>query len=105
MSPKTFIRKIEDFVCGYCGSAVKGNGYTNHCPSCLWSKHVDIHPGDRLAACQGLMEPVRAMDEGSRRRIVHRCVTCGYEKVNDMAPEDSFEVLLQVMRKSAEKEI
>ena len=66
---------------------------------------MDIHPGDRLAACQGLMEPVRAMDEGSRRRIVHRCVICGYEKVNDMAPKDSFEVFLQVMRKNAEKEL
>ncbi len=101
MPSETFIRTIEDFTCGKCGSAVKGNGYTNHCPKCLWSRHVDIDPGDRKATCQGLMEPIRAMDEGSRRRIVHRCVVCGYEKVNDMVSEDSFEVLLQVMKNGA----
>lgn len=39
--PKNFTRVIEDFICENCGTEVKGNGYTNHCPKCLWSKHVD----------------------------------------------------------------
>ncbi|MFA6992594.1 MAG: RNHCP domain-containing protein, partial [Candidatus Gracilibacteria bacterium] len=41
--PKRFSRTIEDFVCEKCGAKVKGDGYTNHCPKCLWSKHVDIN--------------------------------------------------------------
>ena len=37
----TFIRKTEDFICENCGAVVVGNGYTNHCPACLYSKHVE----------------------------------------------------------------
>jgi Zn finger protein HypA/HybF involved in hydrogenase expression len=48
-----FKRTIEDFTCEHCGEQVTGNGFTNHCPQCLWSKHVDIDPGDRLALCGG----------------------------------------------------
>ena len=55
---KRFQRKIEDFVCANCGAKIKGNGYTNHCPACLWSKHVDINPGDRASVCGGLMKPI-----------------------------------------------
>ncbi len=98
MSSETFIRNIEDFICGKCGVTVTGNGYTNHCPKCLWSKHVDIHPGDRFATCQGLMEPIRVSEEGGRRRILHRCSVCRYEKINDTAEDDDFEVMLSVMR-------
>ena len=38
---------------------MKGNGYTNHCPKCLWSKHVDINPGDRGANEQALQDDAR----------------------------------------------
>ena len=55
---KRFSRRTEDFTCEHCGTKVKGNGYTNHCPQCLYSKHVDINPGDRLSDCGGLMEPI-----------------------------------------------
>ncbi|MEK7061411.1 MAG: RNHCP domain-containing protein, partial [Patescibacteria group bacterium] len=44
----SFVKKIEDFVCKVCGTKVKGTGYTNHCPNCLYSLHVDEEvPGDR----------------------------------------------------------
>ena len=55
---KRFTRTIENFTCGICGTEVKGSGYTDHCPKCLWSEHVDIFPGDRKAECGGLMEPI-----------------------------------------------
>ena len=55
---KQFVRRREDFVCEHCGTKVVGDGYTNHCPKCLWSKHVDIMPGDRAEDCQGLMRPI-----------------------------------------------
>ena len=57
-----FNRKKENFVCENCGEKVEGNGYTNHCPNCLWSKHVDINPGDRAETCHGLLKPIAVED-------------------------------------------
>ena len=55
---KQFKKVQEDFICEMCGAKVSGNGYTNHCPECLTSKHVDINPGDRACDCHGLMPAV-----------------------------------------------
>jgi len=101
-STPRFTRYIEDFTCEHCGAVVKGNGYTNHCPRCLWSKHVDINPGDRAATCGGLMEPAGIEGSGDRQAIVHRCVVCGYEKRNRTAPEDDFDAILGVMQAQAD---
>ena len=53
-----FTRNIEDFTCEHCGATVKGNGYTNHCPMCLWSKHVDVDQGELTDPDLKLAEPV-----------------------------------------------
>jgi len=74
---RKFQRTIEDFTCEKCGAFVKGNGYTNHCPDCLWSKHVDINPGDRLNHCQGLMKPVDILFKNQIWQLVHQCEKCG----------------------------
>lgn len=100
MSAK-FTRKIEDFVCENCGREVRGNGYTNHCPYCLYSKHVDVNPGDRAADCGGLMKPVSATIKGHETILVHECVRCGHRKVNKTSPEDDFDQILAVMKSSA----
>ena len=94
MQSKKFIRKKEDFVCEHCGVQVSGNGYTNHCPKCLWSKHVDINPGDRASDCGGMMRPVDVELKGSIYIITHRCVECGYEKRNEAAEEDDFDQIM-----------
>jgi len=96
MADKNFKRVDEDFKCEKCGFAVTGNGYTNHCPQCLWSKHVDRTPGDRAATCRGLMEPVDVSLEKGEKILLHRCVTCGYEKRNKAAPDDNFDELLKM---------
>lgn len=93
-----FIRRIEDFKCEHCGAQVTGNGYTNHCPRCLWSKHVDISPGDRAANCGGMMEPLNLEGSAAAYRILHRCQACGAEKWNQAASEDDFEKVLEVAR-------
>jgi hypothetical protein len=97
-----FRRTIEDFVCERCGAEVTGSGYTNHCPACLWSKHVDINPGDRAAACGGLMEPVGLDRRGDAYTILHRCLRCGHAKPNKSAAGDNFSALLALARKIAE---
>ena len=55
---KKFQKHTEDFTCEHCGAFLQGNGYTNHCSRCLWSKHVDNSPGDRANSCRGLMKPI-----------------------------------------------
>ncbi|HEY4522084.1 MAG TPA: RNHCP domain-containing protein [Candidatus Paceibacterota bacterium] len=89
MDEPRFQRRIEDFTCEHCRALVLGNGYTNHCPVCLWSKHVDIHPGDRKAACGGLMRPLRLEGASPDYVLVHRCESCAIEKRNMVSSEDS----------------
>src|SRR5271165_4771509 len=98
----SFKRTIEDFVCEHCGAYVTGDGYTNHCPNCLWSKHVDINPGDRASTCHGLMEPIRLEGASPSYRIVHHCVKCGYEKRNDASSSDDPNVLVALAKKAAD---
>lgn len=93
-----FTRKIEDFVCENCGKKVKGNGFTNHCPFCLWSKHVDINPGDRASACQGIMSPERIEIEKGEYIIIHRCIKCSYEKRNKISKDDNFEEIIKLAK-------
>lgn len=94
---RKFQRRTENFTCERCGEFVTGDGYTNHCPACLWSKHVDVNPGDRAAECGGLMEPVGAEQKGNEIIIVHRCVVCYHVKRNRAAPHDHFDLLIELM--------
>jgi hypothetical protein len=96
-----FTRTVEDFTCEKCGAAVTGNGFTNHCPQCLHSKHVDENPGDRAATCRGLMEPVAVEQGRTAWVVVHRCLTCAAVKRNKSAPDDSRRALLEVARRRA----
>lgn len=79
---KRFIRRIEDFVCENCGEHIKGSGYTNHCPNCLYSKHVDINPGDRMSECGGMMKPSALKKTGDGFVITFVCERCGQIKKN-----------------------
>jgi rubrerythrin len=91
---KKFIKNKEDFVCEKCGAVVMGTGYTNHCPQCLWSKHVDINPGDRAAGCGGMMRPVGVRLEKGEFVLTHECEKCGHSKNNKASLEDSLSAVL-----------
>ena len=95
---RRFQRRTEDFKCERCSLSVKGNGYTNHCPGCLWSKHVDVLPGDRNSGCNCLMEPVAVLKKNGRYTVLHRCLGCGLEKPNKVAADDNFEELIGLAR-------
>ncbi len=96
MESRKFTRTIEDFVCGNCGKEVVGNGYTNHCPECLWSKHVDKNPGDRLESCGGSMKPVNIVKEGKDFIITHICVRCSFERRKKVVEGDNFETVIKI---------
>ncbi|MFB3882867.1 MAG: RNHCP domain-containing protein [Armatimonadota bacterium] len=94
------------FTCEHCGAQVLPllrGGFRNHCPKCLWSKHVDCIPGDREDACAGLMEPV-GVDADAKRTwmVVHRCVRCRAIRRNraaltDPRQPDDFDAMLAVV--------
>ncbi len=89
-----FTRTVEDFVCNHCGAEVEGNGYTDHCPTCLWSKHVDVNPGDRKAQCGGKMKPTRVIKGRTNSSIEYKCMKCGVEKKVKAAQQDYSNTLL-----------
>jgi rubrerythrin len=102
MQEKKFQRHIEDFVCEKCGEKVKGNGYTDHCPQCLWSKHVDINPGDRKSECGGLMEPIGVEIKNSEYIIYYRCIKCGFKHRVKAAPDDNFDEIVKIINRPIE---
>ena len=97
MNIKKFYRNKENFICEVCSEHIQGNGYTNHCSICFYSKHVDINPGDRRARCGGLMKPM-SYKKNSKKGLVliHQCLKCGEYKNNKLAITDSIENLLNV---------
>jgi predicted RNA-binding Zn-ribbon protein involved in translation (DUF1610 family) len=68
------------FHCEACGQEIPplSGSCRNHCPYCLISKHVDIHPGDRANPCQGLMDAVDYELSGKKGLVlIFRCRRCG----------------------------
>jgi hypothetical protein len=96
MPTKLFQKTVEDFTCEHCGAMVKGSGYTNHCPKCLWSRHVDINPGDRAAACRGMMKPISVETKGDGYMLLQRCVVCGHERRNRVVKGDDFDAVIKL---------
>ncbi len=94
---KQFQRKIEDFTCQKCATQIKGDGYTNHCPHCLHSKHLDNNPGDRANKCGGMMTPVALVHKGDDWIVTHRCGKCGTEKNCKTRPED-FDAVVKLAK-------
>lgn len=103
MSAKKFQRRIEDFVCDKCGTAVVGDGYTDHCPTCLWSRHVDVNPGDRASACLGMMEPIATEGTGPTYTILYRCTQCKSEHRVKMHKSDSADAIVALAQARAKK--
>jgi hypothetical protein len=100
MSSK-FKKKKEDFVCENCGAEVKGDGFTNHCPKCLYSKHVDIFPGDRLETCGGPMKPISTEESGGEWSIINKCQKCGKLQKNKISKEDDFNKVVEISTKKS----
>jgi hypothetical protein len=99
--PTHFKKVTEDFICEFCGTIIRGSGYTNHCPNCLYSKHVDDQfPGDRASACKSLMKPIGLQIKSGRYIIFHQCCLCQKITRNKAAPEDNKEKLIDLSTKT-----
>jgi DNA-directed RNA polymerase subunit RPC12/RpoP len=97
LETKKFSKNDDGFICENCGSKVEKLGYTsrNHCPKCLYSKHVDINPGDRAETCHGMLEPVGIeINPKKGYIIVSRCKKCGSIRKNKAADDDDIEKII-----------
>lgn len=94
---RKFSRKKENFKCVQCHKNVIGDGYTNHCPHCLYSLHVDHSPGDRSSSCEGAMKPINMVVKNKEEKIVHVCEKCGEEKLNRLHQDDNREMVYRII--------
>ena len=89
------------FRCHHCHADVPmdapGTQHRNHCPFCLWSRHVDDQPGDRASDCLASMEPIAiAVRKDGEWLLIHRCNGCGELSSNRVAGDDNPLLLVRI---------
>ena len=95
---KKFYTKDESFICENCNRTVKKLGYSSrdHCPYCLYSKHVDINPGDRQNKCQGILIPYQIEKYKNTYKIIYKCSKCNKIHKNVIAMDDDFNEIIKL---------
>ncbi len=95
---KNFTMIDENFICENCGKQVKKLNYSarDHCPYCLYSKHVDIMPGDRKNKCRGLLKPIGIEKYRNSYKIIYECEKCKKKHKNIIAKDDAFEKIIEL---------
>lgn len=97
-----FTMRDEEFVCENCGKTVSKLEYSarDHCPYCLYSKHVDINPGDRLNECKGLLKPITIEKFKNSYKIVYKCTKCGQIHKNIVASDDDMDLIIELSKET-----
>ena len=100
-SDRKYINENNAFICEKCGrsvaAALSGTLNRNHCPECLWSRHVDLRTGDRMSVCRGMMEPIGIwVKTDGEWALIHRCVKCGFIRSNRIAGDDNHTWLMHL---------
>lgn len=95
---KNFTMKDEEFICEQCNKLVSKLNYTarDHCPYCLYSKHVDINPGDRQNTCLGLLKPIGIEKFKNTYKIIYKCTKCNKLHKNIMANDDNMDLIIKL---------
>ncbi len=95
---KSFNEIDESFVCEKCGFKVEKLGYScrDHCPNCLYSKHVDINPGDRKNSCRGLLKPIGIEKYKDTYKILYECEKCKKNHKNVVAKDDNINEIINL---------
>ena len=95
---KKFVQRDEGFICEHCKKEVKPLKYSSrdHCPYCLYSKHLDINPGDRENTCKGLLKPMGIEKYKDTYKIIYQCETCKQIHKNIIAKDDSMNEIIKI---------
>lgn len=113
------VRRFVDsaFTCTHCHCPVSSDRFQsgvrnrNHCPYCLWSRHLDLNkPADRLCACKAGMQPIGLTIKPSRNKygagqggelmLIHICTGCRKISINRIAADDNPSLLLEIFHRS-----
>lgn len=99
---KKFTMRDENFICENCEKQVEKLNYTarDHCPYCLYSKHVDIMPGDRANECKGLLKPIAIEKFKDTYKIVYRCTKCNQLHKNIIANDDNMDLIIELTKET-----
>lgn len=92
-----FIMKNESFSCENCNKEIMKHpswSARNHCPHCLYSKHLDKDfPWDRASECHALMKPVwKDHKKNKGWMVIHECIICWKKIPNKLAEDDNLEL-------------
>lgn len=115
--PKVHRDYSGDFRCAHCHVIVSsahflsGVNNRNHCPYCLWSRHLDLFTaGDRLSACKGQMKPIGLTMKHGRNKyrlgqsgelmLIHECIECKSLSINRIAADDDSDAVIAVFQAS-----
>ena len=95
---KKFNELDEEFICDNCHKKVNKLEYSSrdHCPYCLYSKHVDINPGDRENTCKGLLKPIGIEKYKDTYKIIYKCEKCNKEHKNIIAKDDDMNEIIKI---------
>ena len=95
---KKFNMLDESFICENCNKNVDKLKYSarDHCPFCLYSKHVDINPGDRANKCKGLLKPIEIEKFKNTYKIIYKCQKCKQLHKNIVATDDNLDLIIEL---------
>ena len=95
---KRFNMVNENFICENCKKKVSKSSYTarDHCPYCLYSKHVDINPGDRANTCHGLLKPIGIEKFKDTYKIIYKCEKCNTIHKNIASKDDDMDLIIEL---------
>ena len=97
---KLFTKLDEQFICENCKQKIEKLKYTtrDHCNYCLYSKHVDINPGDRQNQCKGLLRPIGIEKFKNTYKIIYKCEKCNQIHKNIMANDDNMDLIIEISK-------
>ena len=97
---KRFNMIDNNFICENCKSNVNKLEYSarDHCPYCLYSKHLDIMPGDRKNECKGLLKPIGIEKYRDTYKIIYQCEKCKQIHKNIMANDDNMDLIIELSK-------
>jgi hypothetical protein len=114
-------RTDDGFHCKQCHAYVSPASFPggvrnrNHCPYCLWSRHLDLYvAGDRLAACKSPMEPIgltrkitikKYGSDHGELMLIHLCTECNRVSINRIAADDDPESVFNLFKSSFQLDI
>ena len=106
----------DGFLCKHCNAYVSsalflsGVQNRNHCPYCLWSRHLDLYTaGDRLSACKLTMKPIGLTTKATNKKygsgrgelmLIHFCMDCESLSINRIAADDDPETIFDIFEVS-----